>query len=71
MLLSLVAHAVWYKIIVGAHNTVYVRRLWEVLSCSPSMGIDGTHNTVGQMSVPTTLLGFRHAWKVAASRAPF
>ena len=30
MLLSLVAHAVGYKMIVGTHNTVYVRRMWEV-----------------------------------------
>ena len=31
MLLSLVAHAVGYKMMVGAHNTVCVRRMWEVL----------------------------------------
>ena len=71
MLLSLIAHAVGYKMIVGAHNTVNVRCMWEVLSssssmvhagayhtvdaqrhvgvlpCSPGMGIDGAHNTVG------------------------
>ena len=81
MLLSLVTHAVGYKMIVGAHNTVYVRRMWEVLSYSPCMANDGTHNTVdaqrhggyrvchgmgvvdahdtvGQMSTPTTLLWF-------------
>ena len=46
LLLSLVAHAVGYKIIVGAHNTVYVRRMWEVLPCSPGMANDGAHNTV-------------------------
>ena len=71
MLLSLVAHVVGYKMIVGAHNTVYVRRMWEVLPhspcmvngsattllmprgmwgvlpCSPGVGIDGAHNTIG------------------------
>ena len=31
MLLSLVAHVVGYKMMVGAHNTVCVRRMWEVL----------------------------------------
>ena len=30
MLLSLVAHAVGYKMMVGAHNIVDVRRMWEV-----------------------------------------
>ena len=45
-MLSLVAHAVRYKMIVGAHNTVYVRHIWEVLLCSPCMANDGTHNTV-------------------------
>ena len=32
MLLSLVAHAVGYKMMVGAHNTVYVRCMWEVFT---------------------------------------
>ena len=83
MLLSLVAHAVGYKMIVGAHNTVNVRCMWEVASsssgmadvgachtvdalrhvggalpCLSGMGVDGAHNTIGQMSAPTTLLGF-------------
>ena len=58
MLLSLVAHAVGYKMVGGAHNTVYVRCMWEVLACSPGMGIDGAHNTVGKMLAPATLLGF-------------
>ena len=80
MLLSLVAHAVRYKMIVGAHNTVNVRCMWEVplssagmadvgayhtvgaqrhggLPCSPGMRVEGAHNTVGQTSTPTTLLG--------------
>ena len=46
MLLSLVAHAVGYKMMVGAHNTIVVRRMWEVLPYSPCMVNDGTHNTV-------------------------
>ena len=46
MLLSLVAHAVGYKIMVGAHNTVCVRRMWEVLSYSPCVANDGAHNSV-------------------------
>ena len=46
MLLSLVAHAVGYKMMVGAHNTVCVRCMWEVLPYSPCMANDGVHNTV-------------------------
>ena len=46
MLLSLVAHAVGYKMMVGAHNSVVVRRMWEVLPYSPCMVDDGAHNTV-------------------------
>ena len=57
-LLSLVADVVGYKVIVDAHNTVDVRRMWEVLPCSPGMANDGAHNTVSQMSAPTTLFGF-------------
>ena len=45
MLLSLVAHTIGYKMMVGAHNTVVVRRMWVVLPCSPCMVNDGTHNT--------------------------
>ena len=32
MLLSLVAHAVGYKMMIGAHTTIYVRRIWEVFT---------------------------------------
>ena len=89
-LLSLIAHAIGYKMMVGTHNIVVVRHMWEVLPYSPcmvdhgahnnvdvqrhvggalprlsGMGVDGIHNTIGQMLVPTTLLGFWHAWKVA------
>ena len=45
-MLSLVAHAVGYKMIVGAHNTVNVRCMWEVAS-SPSIMADvGACHTV-------------------------
>ena len=37
-LLSLVAHVVGYKVIVGAHNTIDVRRMWEVLPCFTKYG---------------------------------
>ena len=46
MLLSLVAHAVGYKMIVDAHNIVDVRRMWEILPHSPCMANDDAHNTV-------------------------
>ena len=40
-MLSLVAHAVGYKMIVDAHNTIYARRMWEVLPHSQCMANDG------------------------------
>ena len=46
MLLSLVAHAVGYKMMVGAQNTVVVTRKGEVLPYSPCMVDDNAHNTV-------------------------
>ena len=46
MLLSLVAHAVRYKMMVGVHNTVVVRCMWKVLPYSSCMVNDGAHNTV-------------------------
>ena len=46
MLLSLVAHAVGYKRMVDAHNTVVVRCMCEVLPHSPHMVNDDAHNTV-------------------------
>ena len=46
MLLSLVAHAVGYKMIVGAHNTVNVRCMWEVALSSCSMADVGARHTV-------------------------
>ena len=61
-MLSLVFHAIGYRMIVGAHNTVNIRCMWEVassssgmadvgachtvLSCSPGMVNTGAHNTV-------------------------
>ena len=43
---SLVAHAVGYKMIVGAHNTVNVRCMWEVASSSSGMADVGARHTV-------------------------
>ena len=43
---SLVAHAVGYETVVGAHNTVYLRRMWQALPCSPGTAKVGTYNTV-------------------------
>ena len=46
MLLSLVAHAVGYKMMIGAHNTVVVRRMWEVASSSSGMADVGACHIV-------------------------
>ena len=46
MLLSLVAHAIGYKMMVGTHNIVVVRHMWEVLPYSPCMVDDDVHNAV-------------------------
>ena len=43
---SVVAHAVGYKMIVGAHNTVNVICMWEVLPCLPGTVNVGAHNTI-------------------------
>ena len=59
MLLSLVAHADRYRMMVGTHNTVDASEAHGgALLYLSSMGVDGAHNTVGQMSAPTSLLGF-------------
>ena len=42
-----------------------LRHVGGALACLSGMGVDGAHNTVGEMSAPTTLLGFCHARKVA------
>ena len=57
MLPSLIVHIVGYETVVGAHNTVYVRCMLQAPSCSSGMANIGAHNTVRQISVPTTLLG--------------
>ena len=43
-MLSLVAQAVGYKMIVGAHNTVNVRCMWEVASSSSGMADIGAYH---------------------------
>ena len=45
-MLSLVAHAIGYKMIVGAHNTVNVRCMWEVASSSSGMADVSACHTV-------------------------
>ena len=45
-MLSLVAHAVGYKMIIGAHNTVNVRCMWKVASSSSGMTSVGACHTV-------------------------
>ena len=45
-MLSFVAHTVGYKMIIGAHNTVYVRCMWEVALCSSGMADVGACHTV-------------------------
>ena len=45
-MLSLVAHAVGYKMIVGAHNTVNVRCIWAVASSSSGYGRRRSCHTV-------------------------
>ena len=45
-MLSLVAHAVGYKMIVGARNTVNVRCMWEVASSSSDVADVGACHIV-------------------------
>ena len=45
-MLSLVAYAIGYKMIVGAHNTVNVRCMWEVASSSSAMVDVGACHTI-------------------------
>ena len=45
-MLSLVAHVIRYKMIVGAHNTVNVRCMWEVASSSSGIADVGACRTV-------------------------
>ena len=51
---------------VGAHNTADAQRHVRGFTMFVWYGsFAGGHNTVGQMSAPTILLGFCHARKVA------
>ena len=43
---SLVAHAVGYETVVGTHNIIYVRRMWQALPCSPGTANVDAYNTV-------------------------
>ena len=45
-MLSLVANAIGYKMIVGTHNTINVRCMWEVASSSSDMANVGACHTV-------------------------
>ena len=45
-MLSLVGHAIGYKMIVGAHNTVNVRCMWEVTSSSSGMADISASHTI-------------------------
>ena len=56
-MLSLVAHAIGYKMIVGTHNTVNVRCMWEVASSSSGMTDAGACHTV---DVQRYVGGFYH-----------
>ena len=52
MLLSFVAHAIGYRMIVGAHNTVNIRCMWEVASSSSGMAdVGACHNVDTQRHV--------------------
>ena len=43
----------------AAHNTVdALEARGGALPCLSGIGLDGAHKTIGQMSAPTTLLGF-------------
>ena len=45
-MLSLVAHAVGYKMIVDAHNTIIIKYMWEVVSSSSGMADVSACHTV-------------------------
>ena len=66
-MLSLVVHAVGYKMIVGAHNTVNVRCKWEVASSYFGMADVGACHTV---DAQRHARGFYHARLVWELRAP-
>ena len=70
MLLSLVAHVVGYKTIVGAHNTIDAQRhIGRALPYLSGMGVDDAHNIVGE-----NIGAYNTAWVLArleGCRAPF
>ena len=66
MLPSLVTHGVGYKMIVDVHNTVCVRRMWEVLPHSPCMANDGAHNTVDVQRHVGGVYRVRLVWELMA-----
>ena len=45
-MLGLVAHAVGYNMIVGAHNTINVRCMWEVVLSSSDRADVGACHTI-------------------------
>ena len=48
-MLSLVAYAIGYKMIVGVHNTINIRCMWEVTSSSSGMtDVDARHTVDAQ-----------------------
>ena len=55
-MLSLVAHVVGYKMIVGAHNTINVRCMWEVASSSVMADVGACHTVDAQRHVGGALL---------------
>ena len=46
MLLSLATHADGYKMIIGTHNTINVRCMWEVAPSSSGMADVGAYHTI-------------------------
>ena len=61
-MLSLVAHAVRYKMIVGAHNTVNVRCTWEVTSSSSGMADVCACHTVDALEACREFYHVRLVW---------
>ena len=66
MLPSLVAHAVGYKMIVGAHNTVNVRCMSEVPSSSSGMADVGAYHTVDAQRHVGVFYRVRLVWELMA-----
>ena len=66
MLLSLIAHAVGYKMIVGVHNTVNVRCMWEVASSSSGMIDVGACHAVDAQRHMGVFYRVRLVWELRA-----